>query len=85
MPGFATELEDDEGSISETLYFIDKEMYYPRRIKGESYSIDKPEQKVFIEQRYYDIEFNLTIDEHDQFNTTNESIKGYKKVEMKPE
>ena len=85
MPGFATELEDDEGSISETLYFIDKEMYYPRRIKGESYSIDKPEQKVFIEQRYYDIEFNLIIDEHDQFNTTNESIKGYKKVEMKPE
>ena len=84
MPGFATDLEDDEGSISKTLYFIDKEIYYPRIIKGESYSIDNPEQKVFIEQKYYNIKFNHSINEHVQFNTTNESIKGFKKIEMKP-
>ena len=34
MPGFATELENNEGSISKTLYCIDKGTYYPIRIKG---------------------------------------------------
>lgn len=85
MPGFATELENNEGSISKTLYFIDKEIYYPIRIKGESYSIDKPEQRMFIDQRYYDIDFNLTIDEEIQFNTSDESITGFEIREMKPE
>ena len=85
MPGFATELENNEGSISKTLYFIDKEIYYPIRIKGERYSIDKPEQKMFIDQRYYDINFNLTIDEDVQFNTSDESITGFEIREMKPE
>jgi hypothetical protein len=85
MPGFATELENDEGSISKTLYFIDKETNYPIRIKGESYSTDTPEQKMFIDQRYYEIEFNITIDEHFQFDTSNKSIEGFEIREMKPE
>ena len=85
MPGFAIKLEHDEGSISKSLYFIDKETYYPKRIKGVSYSTDNPDKKMFIDQRYYDIEFNLTIDEYVQFNTSNESISGFEKREMKPE
>jgi hypothetical protein len=85
MPGFATELENSEGSISKTFYFIDKERYYPILIKGENYSSNSPAQKVFIDQRYYDIQFNLTIDEAVQFNTSTESITGYEKKEMKPE
>ena len=85
MPGFATKLENDEGSISETLYVIAKKTYYPKRIKGLSYSINNPEQKIFIDQKYYDIEFNLTIDDRVQFNTTNQSIKEFKKIEMKPD
>jgi len=84
MPGFATELENNVGSISKTLYFIGKETHYPIRIKGENYSKDNPEQKVFIDQRYYDIEFNLTIDEHVRFNTSNESITGFEIEEIKP-
>jgi hypothetical protein len=85
LPGFATELENNEGHISKTLYFIDKKTYYPIRIRGESYAINNPEQKMFIDQRYYDIEFNLTIDEHVHFNTSNKSITGFEKREMKPE
>lgn len=85
MPGFATELENNEGSISKTLYFIDKETYYPVRMKTESYSTNNPEQKTIFDQRYYDIEFNLTIDEHVQFNTSYESMTGFEKREMKPE
>jgi hypothetical protein len=85
MPGFAIELENNEGSISKTKYFIDKATYYPISMKSESYSIENPEQKIFIAQKYYDIEFNLTIDEDVQFNTSNESMIGFEKTEMKPE
>jgi len=85
MPGFATNLEDDRGSISETTYFIDKETNYPIKMKGEFYSTDNPEQKVFIYQTYYDIKFNIDINEDERFNTTIESLEGYEKIEMKPE
>lgn len=85
MPGFETKIENNEGSRSITLYFIDKERDYPIRIKGENFSVDNPEQKIFIDQRYYDIKFNLIIDANVQFNTSNESIAGYEKREMKPE
>ncbi len=85
MPGFAIELEKNEGSISKNYYFIDKETNYPIRMVGESYSTDNPEQKIFIDQMYYDIKFNLIIDENVQFNTSNESIKGFENKEMKPE
>ncbi|MEL4456509.1 hypothetical protein [Lutimonas vermicola] len=85
MPGFKIKLENNEGSISNTLYYIDKEIFYPIGMKGESYSIDNPEKKMFIDQRYYDIKFNLIIDDNVQFKTSNESIAGYEKREMKPE
>jgi len=85
MPGFAIELEKNEGSISKNYYFIDKETNYPIRMVGESYSTDNPEQKIFIDQLYYDIKFNLIIDENVQFNTSIESIKGFENKEMKPE
>ena len=69
MPGFAINLEQNEGSISRTIYFIDKETCYPLRMKGEFYSVNNPGQKFFIDQTYYDMVFNLEIDEEDQFNT----------------
>jgi hypothetical protein len=85
MPGFASRLEDKEGIISRTYYFINKNTNYPIAIKGESYSIDNPEQKMFIDQKYYDIEFNQVIDEDDQFNTSDELISRFEKIEIKPE
>lgn len=85
MPGFAIELEKNKGSISKNYYFIDKETNYPIRMVGVNYSTDNPEQKIFIDQMYYDIKFNLIIDENVQFNTSSESIKGFKNKEMKPE
>jgi len=84
MPSFGARLEDKQGNDSETLYFIDKETYYPIRMRGESYSKDHPNQRFFIDQRYYDIKFNLIIDENIQFNTTDKSIVGFEKKEMKP-
>jgi hypothetical protein len=84
MPGFATKLEENEGSISKTLYFIDKETFYPIKTKGESYSIEDPNKKMFVDQRYYDIEFNLKINEDEQFNTSDESLAGFEKTEIIP-
>ena len=84
MPGFATRLVDSEGSISETLYVIQKDNYYPIRVKGVRYLSDSPEQKTFIDQKYYDIEFNLKIDDSVYFYTSEESLKGYEIIEMKP-
>ena len=85
MPGFAIALEDQDGSISITKYFIDKETNYPIRIISESYSADNPDQKVFLDQKYYDLKFNIEIDEQIQFNTTDESLTGFEKIEMKPQ
>ena len=85
MPGFAIELEEEKGSISKTSYFIDKNTNYPIRLRSEFYSAENPNQKIFIDQRYYDIEFNFTIDWDIQFNTSNESIIGFEKKEMNPE
>jgi len=84
MPGFATKLENYDGIVSKTQYFIDKKTHYPIAIKGESYSTDNPEQKAFLQQRYYDIKFNTTINENDEFNTSEESLKGFKITEKRP-
>jgi hypothetical protein len=85
MPSFSIRLEENKGNVSKTYYYIDKETYYPIKMRGESYSTDNPKQKFFIDQRYYDIKFNLAIDENVQFNTSSESIKGFEHKEMKPE
>ncbi|MEZ5148023.1 MAG: hypothetical protein R2759_13425 [Bacteroidales bacterium] len=53
-------------------------------MKGVFYSTDHPEQKIFIDQTYYDIKFNLNINEEEQFNTSDESVEGYEKIEMEP-
>jgi hypothetical protein len=85
MPSFGARLEDKQGNVSKTLYFIDKETLYPIRMRGESYSKDNPKQSFFIDQSYCDIKFNLIIDENIQFNTSDKSIEGFEKMEMKPE
>jgi len=84
MPGFSTRLEDNKGSISKTTYIIDKENYYPIGMKGESYSSINSGSKMFMEQLYYDIQINHDIDEHELFNTTEETLVGFEKKEMKP-
>jgi len=85
MPSFSIRLEDRKGNVSKTLYYIDKETFYPVKMRGESYSTDNPKQKFFIDQRYYDIKFNLIINENIQFNTSHESIVRFEKREMNPE
>lgn len=84
MPGFAYRLEDNEGVISTTLLYINKLTYYPIRLKSENYSIENPEEVFFIEQTYSDIEFNINMDNNVQFNTSDDSLYGFKINERKP-
>lgn len=84
MPGFATKLEESKGSISTTLFCVDKETFYPIRMKGESYSIDNPGQKFFIDQTYYDIEFNFEIRNNDLYNTSSDFFNEFEINEIKP-
>ena len=77
MPSFGTKLEDSKGNISITVYCIDKETYYPIRMKGENYSMDNPSQKIFIDQTYYDIEFDIDLSNNNQFNTSQNSFTGF--------
>jgi hypothetical protein len=85
MPGFAIELHEDKGSVSNTSYFIDRETLYPIRMQSVSYSRENPAQKIFLHQRYFDIKFNLKIDEDLQFNTSKQSLNGLEAREMTPE
>ena len=85
MPGFATELVENEGQIIRTVYFIEKDTFFPRQMKREFYSSENPNEKSFIYQKYYDIEFNLKIDDKVQFNTENNSITGFETIEMTPQ
>lgn len=85
MPGFAIRPEYSEGSISYTTYYVDMETYYPIGMKGVSYSVQNPGEKSFIEQRYYDINFNTWIDEQAMFDTSEESVTGFEILEIKPD
>ena len=84
MPGFAIKLEDSEGSISTSLLFIDKQTYYPIRMVTENYSKENPEQKFFVDQTYYDLKFNINMDERILFNTSEDVLTGFKTSEIKP-
>lgn len=53
-------------------------------MKGENYSIDEPNVKFFIEQAYYDIEFNFEISNNDLFNTSGYLFNGFELNEIKP-
>jgi hypothetical protein len=54
-------------------------------MKGEFYSVDNPTQVVFIDQTYYDIIFNLEMDEDELFNTSEKIVSGYVVMEVRPE
>jgi len=84
MPGFGMKLQDREGSISETLFTFDKQTCYPVRMKEVGYSIDSPEEKIFIDQRYYDLDFNLNIEDTVCFNTSTASLMGFEIIDMQP-
>ncbi|PCE66321.1 hypothetical protein [Sediminicola luteus] len=85
MPGFALQLQDQAGRVSENRYFIDKEGLYPIRVQGQFYSKGSLEQIVFIDQTYVDIHLNPILDENTRFNTETTDLYGYEAIEMRPE
>lgn len=82
MPGFY-EFTIDTNRVETMILFIDKENFYPQRIRMEVYFIDNPDIVYFTDNTFYNIEFNPELDEN-LFNTSNEIIEGYKIREMEP-
>lgn len=84
LPGFKNKLIDMDGNVAITLLNIDKSNYYPIRVKMENYQINNPEAKFYIDQLYYDLKFNINIDDKEQFNTSDEILNGFKVTEKTP-
>lgn len=84
-PGFATKPEHDQGSVSKSIYFIDKRSNYPVRIRSEFFNTKNADQKHFIDQYYHDIKFNIKIDAKIIFNTSKESLSGFSIREIVPQ
>lgn len=82
MPGFY-EFTIDTNRVETMILFIDKENFYPQRIRMEVYFIDNPDIVYFTDNTFYNIEFNPKLDEN-LFDTSNEIIIGYKIREMEP-
>jgi hypothetical protein len=83
MPGFAINPMESKGNNSRTYYFIDKYSYFPVGMRGEFYSSKDPNNISFIDQKYYDINFNMPIS-NDLINTSDSLIYGYKINLIKP-
>jgi len=65
------------------ILFVDKVSYYPQRIRMEVYFIDKPETVYFTDNTFHNIVYNHKLNDS-LFNTSDDVIKGFKIVEIKP-
>jgi hypothetical protein len=53
-------------------------------MKGVRYSANSPGLRMFIDQKYYDIKFNLKLDDAVYFDNSEESLKGFEIKKMRP-
>lgn len=83
MPGFHM-FEIDTNRVETMILFIDKLNYYPQRIRMEVYFIDNPDNVYFTDNTFYDIKFNLELNDS-LFNTSEQVIKGYSISDIKPQ
>lgn len=82
MPGFH-KFEIDTNRVETMILFIDKLSYYPQRIRMEVYFIDNPDNVYFTDNSFYNIKFNLELNDS-LFNTSEKVIKGFRIKEIKP-
>lgn len=83
MPGFMSELQDAPGNVSILTLFIDNNTNYPIQVNMDNFSKDQPQQRFFTHQRYFDLQFNVSIEDK-VFDTSDQSTAGYQLQEMKP-
>ena len=82
VPGFH-KFEIDTNRVETMILFIDKLSYYPQRIRMEVYFIDNPDNVYFADNAFYNIKFNLELNDS-LFNTSEKVIKGFRIKEIKP-
>jgi len=62
------------GSLEESFFYINKTNYYPQKIRVEISEKNQPEKILFADYRFYDIRFNINIDDASFF-----IVQDYKK------
>ncbi|MEN8225094.1 MAG: hypothetical protein ABFS05_07005 [Bacteroidota bacterium] len=82
MPGFY-EFAIDTNRVETMILFIDKLNYYPQRIRMEVYFIDNPENVYFTDNTFYNIKFNLELNDS-LFNTSDKVVRGFRINKIKP-
>lgn len=84
LPGFAYALEDSQGNVSTMIICMDALTHIPVRMRSWDFSVENPEEISFIDQTYYDVQVNIRLDEKALFNTSVDSLAGYRVMERKP-
>ncbi len=82
MPGFY-KFEIDTNRVETTILYINKLNFYPQRVRTEVYFIDNPNNVYFTDNIFYDIKFNIEINDS-LFNTLDETVKGFTVNGIKP-
>lgn len=79
IPGYNRNFTENPGYIGTSYFYINKQNYYPIKIRLELYEKDKPEKVFFTDHQFYNIIFNPDIKEevfsNQQKNMENFSIQ----------
>jgi len=82
MPGFY-KYTIDTTRVETMILFIDKQNFYPQRMRLEVYFVDNPDNIYFVDNTFYNLKFNLELNDS-LFNTSGIVIKDFRINEIKP-
>ncbi len=82
MPGFY-KYTVDTNRVETMILFIDKESFYPQRMRMEVYFYDNPDDVYYVDNTFLNLKFNVKFSDS-LFNTSDEVIDGFEITEVKP-
>lgn len=85
LPGFKFKLIDKPGQGARIILNIDKSNFYPVRVRMENYHLDQANKVFFLDQVYFDLEFNIRKIDSGQFDTSVNKLKGFSLIEKTPQ
>lgn len=63
MPGFNNDFTENIGIVETSYFYINKNNYFPIKLRFELYDKDDPEKIYFTDHQFFDIIFNLEIND----------------------
>jgi hypothetical protein len=76
IPGYNNDFTINSGYIETSYFYINKNNYYPQKMRLEISKTDDPKNISFTDHEFYDIRFNQKIEE-DIFSVQQNSMKNY--------